>query len=292
MVSTIHNIYEGGRGLMAAYRLTNGLVDHMTIVSQAAADRFVNDGIVPKALLTVIPNGIDTERFRPVAGVRESLRRTLGLQSEFVWLAVGRFETAKDYPNMLRAFAGVRRQFPQAVLLLAGVGSLQSETESLARSLGLGTAVRFLGARRDVPELMGAADAYVMSSGWEGMPIVLLEASAAGLPVVATLVGGNREVVCDGETGFLVPPGDSDALGGAMLRLMQTSDQERRSMGHRAREHVQLHYRLERVVDRWEELYRQVLDRKGSALTANPLSARLPEGQPVGDSGRPEGSSA
>jgi len=271
MVSTIHNIYEVGPLWMAAYRLTNPLVDHMTIISQAAADRFVTEKIVPKRLLTVIPNGVDTERFRTVPdGARESVRTSLGLAQEFVWLAVGRFEIAKDYANMLRGFARVRERYPQTILLLVGRGALQAETEALAQALGLGRSVRFLGVRDDVPELMRAADGYVMSSAWEGMPIVLLEASAAGLPVVTTLVGGNHEVVLENETGFLVPPRDSDALGLAMLRLMESPEARRRSMGKRGREHVRLHYGLGRVVDRWEELYREVWARKGIAVTATP----------------------
>ena len=165
LVSTIHNTYEGGPLRMAAYRLTNGLADAMTIVSEAAFDRFVTEGIVPRELLRVIPNGVDTERFVGVApGERATLRESLGLGAEFVWLAVGRFEAAKDYPNLLRAFAGVRRQQPQAVLLLVGRGSLQAETQALAEELGLGDGVRFLGVRNDVPEVMSAADGYVKAS--------------------------------------------------------------------------------------------------------------------------------
>jgi glycosyltransferase involved in cell wall biosynthesis len=117
---------------------------------------------------------------------------------------------------------------------------------------------------------MKAADGYVMSSAWEGMPIVLLEAAAAGLPVVATLVGGNHEVVRNTETGFLVPPGDFDALGLAMQRLMEAPETQRRSMGERGREHVVRHYGLGQVVDRWEKLYRQVWARKGLAVTPSP----------------------
>jgi glycosyltransferase involved in cell wall biosynthesis len=267
MVSTIHNIYEGGRLRMAAYRLTNRLVDHVTIVSQAAADRFVRDGIVPRELLKVVPNGVNPEHFRDVpATERESLRRAMGLESEFVWLAVGRFQPAKDYPNLLRAFARVRERFPAAILLLVGQGPLQSETETLAHALGLGGQVRFLGVRQDVPDLMSVADAFVMSSAWEGMPIVLLEAAAAGLPIVATLAGGNHEVILEGESGFLVPPRDAEALGSAMLRLMELSDAQRASMGQRGRQRVRTEYGLRRVVDRWEELYREVLVRKGRGL--------------------------
>jgi glycosyltransferase involved in cell wall biosynthesis len=269
LVSTIHNIHEGGRLRMIAYRLTNALVDHMTIVSQAAFDRFVAEGIVPKEILRVVPNGVNTDRFRNLPpGVRESLRHSLGLEREFVWLAVGRFETAKDYPNMLRAFTAVRERRPESVLLLVGRGSRQEETEALARDLGLGGAVRFLGVRTDVPEVMSAADGYLMSSAWEGMPMVLLEAAAAALPIVATKVGGNEEVVRHEGTGFLVPPSDHEALGLAMLRLSELSEPERRAMGERGREHIRTTYDLERVADRWEDLYREVLARKGLTLAS------------------------
>ncbi len=267
LVSTIHNVYEGGRVRMAAYRLTNGLVDHMTIVSQAAYDRFIADGIVPAGILRLVPNGVDTARFRDVApGAREAVRRSLGLGDEFVWLAVGRFERAKDYPNMLRAFASVRARERRAVLVLVGRGSLQAETEQLVRTLGI-EGVRFAGVRTDVPEVMSAADGYVMSSAWEGMPMVLLEAAAAGLPIVSTRVGGNHEVILEGQSGLLVPPSDSDALGAAMLRLTRLPEEERRRMGARGQEHIRAHYDLARVAERWEGLYREVRARKGLVLS-------------------------
>jgi glycosyltransferase involved in cell wall biosynthesis len=269
VVSTIHNIYEGGRLRMLGYRLTNGLVDHMTIISQAAADRFIRERIVPGALLEVVPNGVDTERYRGVAaGTRERLRASLGLDREFAWLAVGRFEAAKDYPTMLRAFARVGARRPDAVLLLVGRGSLQAETQALAGSLGLEGRVRFVGTREDVPEFMTVGDGYVMSSAWEGMPMVLLEAAAAGLPIVATRVGGNQEVVQDGATGFLVPPADDEALAAAMLRLMDLPEAGRRAMGARGHDHVRQHYGLSRVVDRYESAYREVLRRKGRSAAA------------------------
>jgi glycosyltransferase involved in cell wall biosynthesis len=267
LVSTIHNINEGGRARMLAYRLSNGLVDHMTIVSEAAADRFVSEGIVPRRLLTVIPNGVDVELFRNVSSsARDTIRESVGASQLFIWLAVGRFEVAKDYPNMLQAFAMVCEREPQAVLLLVGRGSLQRETETLVRALGLGDSVRFLGVRHDIPEVMSAADAYVMSSAWEGMPMVLLEAAAASLPIVATRVGGNHEVVQEGETGFLVPPGHAEALAEKMIRMMKLSSDQRRAMGALAREHVRTEYGLVRVAEQWESLYSQVLTRKGFVL--------------------------
>jgi glycosyltransferase involved in cell wall biosynthesis len=274
LVSTIHNVYEGGPLLMAGYRLTNGLVDHMTIISQAAADRFVGERIVPGRLLTVIANGVDTDRMRilPPEG-RAALRGGMSVgDQEFVWLAVGRFEVAKDYPNMLCAFAAVREREPRAVLVIVGQGSLQAEAEALTAELGLREAVRFLGARDDVPAIMSAADGYVMSSAWEGMPMVLLEAAAAGLPIIATAVGGNGEVVRNGESGFLVPARDSEVLRAGMLRLMALPQEQRRAMGERGREHVRANYGLQRVAERWERVYWDALARKG--FTLEPSASR------------------
>lgn len=164
---------------------------------------------------------------------------------------------------MLRAFRKVQHVRPASRLFIVGQGSLRAETEELAKELGLAEAVRFLGVRNDIPQLMNAADAYVMSSAWEGMPMVLLEAAAVGLPVVATDVGGNREIVRDGYTGLLVPPRDHESLARAMVHLMSLPDAARRAMGQAARAYVEAHYGLERVVDQWEKLYRNCLRCKG-----------------------------
>jgi glycosyltransferase involved in cell wall biosynthesis len=279
LVQTIHNIYEGGPVLMACYRLTNSLVDGMTIISEAAAERFIRERIVPRELLRVVANGVDPDLYSPATvEARSEARESLRVGRGFVWLAVGRFEVAKDYPNMLRAFAEVVERRPDAVLLLAGRGSLQSDTEALARELKLESRVRFLGVRNDVPALVGAADGYLMSSAWEGLPMVLLEAASCGLPIVATQVGGTGEAVLDGVTGFLAPPADSAALSAGMLRLMELTEVERRRMGDRGREHIRKRYGLARVVQQWEDVYREASTRKG--LTAPPLAgspAPIPE---------------
>lgn len=262
VICTAHNISEGGRWRELAYRLTDVLCDLTSQVSQAGMERYIEVGAVPAGKIRVIPNGVDTERFRPNPDVRRRLRRELRLDDRFAWLAVGRFEKAKDYPNMVKAFARVVVKKPNASLLIAGQGSLRVEALRLVEDLGLAGHVHFLGLRKDVPALMNAADGYVMSSAWEGMPMVLLEAAATGLPIVATDVGGNHEVVLNGRTGFLVPPKDPQALAQAMLRLMETSEEDRARMGAAGRAHVMANYTLERVVDMWEALYGELLNRK------------------------------
>lgn len=263
LICTAHNIDEGGRWREIAYQLTDFLADLTTNVSQAAVERYIRVGAVPKGKIRHVPNGIDTAKFKPDEVVVKRLRNELGINDCFVWLAVGRFEEAKDYPNMLQAFKMVVDKKQDTLLLLAGQGSLLEETRKLANELDLEDKVQFLGVRRDVPDLMNAADAYVMSSAWEGMPMVLLEAEACGLPVVATEVGGNGEVILNNKSGYVVPPGDSEALAAAMMKMMALSEVERRAMGRAGRAHIEANYSLERVVDQWEELYRQLLQRKG-----------------------------
>lgn len=268
LVCTAHSIDERGRkgsGRLREflYRLTDPFCDLTTQVSQAGLERYVRIGTVPRHKIRYIPNGVDTERFKSDLEARLRSRQELRLEEAFVWLAVGRFDVEKDYPNMLRAFAQVVKKQCETFLLIAGDGPLRPAVEELARDLGLKDHVQFLGIRRDIPDLMNAADAYIMSSIWEGMPMVLLEASATELPIVATNVGGNREVVLDGKTGFLVPPKDPEALAQAMLRLMSLSEEERWRMGKLARQHIEAHYSLDRVVNQWEALYRELLAKKG-----------------------------
>lgn len=262
LICTAHSTYESPDGVTDlrevtwrewAYRLTDFLCNITTHISQTGRERYVRVKAVPPKKIRVIPNGVDTDRFRPDAQSRFEMRSELGLHDRFVWLAVGRFNHAKDYPNLLRAFARLSQE--SAFLLIAGQGPLKSSMESLTHDLGIAQKVRFLGLRQDIPCLMNAADAYVMSSFYEGLPMVLLEASASGLPVVATDVGGNRELVLNEQTGYLVPPRDPESLSVAMQRLMALSPEERGQLGVRGRERVLALYSLDSVVNQWEHLY-------------------------------------
>jgi glycosyltransferase involved in cell wall biosynthesis len=268
LVCTAQNTYESPTGVTIikeitwrewAYRLTDPLCDVTTQVSQAGLERYVRVKAVPRDKICFIPNGVDVDHFRPDAQVRLRMRAELGLQDRFAWLAVGRFEQAKDYPNLLHAFA--RLSDENAVLLIAGQGALRERMEALAHELKIAPRVYFLGLRRDIPELMNAADAYVMSSFYEGMPMVLLEAAASGLPIVATAVGGNGEVVLDSRTGFLVSAKDPSVLADAMLRLMRLPEPVRLAMGQAGRAHVEANYSFERIIAQWERLYFKLVNK-------------------------------
>lgn len=263
LICTAHNINEGGRLREMAYRLTDSLCDLTTQVSKAGLHRYVQVKAVPQNKVHFIPNGVDINRFRPDEKARKKLRHEFGITDEFVWLAVGRFEEAKDYPNMIQAFSRLVKVRPDARLFIAGQGALKTKIERLVVELGLDDAVSFLGIRKDVPELMNAADAYVMSSAWEGFPLVLLEAAAVGLPIVATDVGGNREIVLNDQSGFLVPPQDPVSLAEAMERVMALGIEARKLMGKAGRTYVVENFSFERVIKMWEELYHEILCRKG-----------------------------
>jgi glycosyltransferase involved in cell wall biosynthesis len=268
LVCTAHNTHEGGRVLMMAYRYTDWLADLTTNVSEAGVSRQIETGSARPGRVVFVPNGLNLDSFRPDPKLRQATRRELGLGDEFAWLAVGRIEEAKDYPNLVRAFSEVAGRHPQTVLMIVGRGRLEAELKAMVSATGLGARVRLLGVRSDVPALMNAADAYVMSSRWEGMPLVLQEAAAVGLPVVSTDVGGNREVVCDGVSGLLVPPDDSPALATAMQKMLVASPDQRAEMGRRGRGHIESRFGIERVLDRWEAIYQDLLTKRGGRRCA------------------------
>jgi glycosyltransferase involved in cell wall biosynthesis len=263
VISTLHSVAESRRETAGvrlrdlAYRLTDPLADMVTAVSQAVADRHRSHGAARAARLRVIPNGVDTSRYRPDQARRESARRELGIGEQFVWLAAGRLLWKKDHATLLRAFA--RR--PDEVLLIAGEGPESDRLRRQARELGVDARARFLGTREDLPALMNAADGFVLSSVVEGLPMVLLEAAASGVPAVATDAGSVRECVADGETGFVVPCSDSDALAAAMSRLVSLPGGARAQMAHAARARAVERFDTDTVIAEWERTYRELLER-------------------------------
>ena len=200
--------------------------------------------------------------FSDPTGDRLRIRDELGLApGEFLWLAIGRLWGQKDYPTLLRAFQPLANA--PARLAVAGRGPLLGELQRQAAQLGIASQVTFLGVRHDIAALLAAADGLVLSSAWEGMPNVVMEALAAATPVVATQVGGVAEVVEAGKSGFLAPSGDPNALSRAMRQLMSLSEEQRRQMGLIGRDHVADHYSLQAMADRWLALYEELLIQKG-----------------------------
>ncbi len=275
VIDTLHSSWTGPLGRRLGYRLSRWLPDHVTAVSQSVALAHLSAGLVSRRKLSVLPNGVDLEAWRPDAFGRAAVRRELGLAEEFLWLAAGRLDPVKDYPMLLCAMAAV----PQpARLLIAGAGPLHRELLDLCARLGLDRRVRFLGFVPDLTRWLRAADAFVLSSRWEGLPMGLIEAAACALPAVATDVPGSREVIEHGQTGWLTSAGHPGALAEAMTALIETPPAQRRAMGDRARRHVTGQFSLNTVLDRWERLYGDLLterSRRAASDGATTLAGRI-----------------
>jgi glycosyltransferase involved in cell wall biosynthesis len=225
---------------------------------------------VPARRLLLLPYGIrPAELETPLS--RAEARDRLGV-SGFVVGAVGRLEEQKGHGQLLAALPALAREIPDLTVLLVGDGRRRQALVAQARDLGVAGQVRFLGTRRDLPEIYRALDVFVQPSLWEGLPLALLKAMGAGLPVVATRVSGALEVIDDGVNGRLVNPGDPPDLARAILELYQQPE-DRARLGEAARGTVLAHYSQEAMLGRLESLYLELLqDRRpnGAAGTASP----------------------
>ncbi|CAN5601356.1 N-acetyl-alpha-D-glucosaminyl L-malate synthase BshA [soil metagenome] len=207
--------------------------------------------------IEIIENGIEVDRYGPAVD-KDALKATLGLDSSRRYLIhVARHHPVKDQPMLLKGFAAAVADLPKVDLLMVGDGPLRGELEQLASTLRIVDRVKFLGIRKDIPELLRAADAFALTSVSEAASLTLLEAMATGLPVIVTAVGGNPEIVRDEVDGLLVPRGDSAACGVAIKRLFQNAELSQR-LGASSRQRVLQQYRLEQTITAYAELYRRL----------------------------------
>lgn len=236
------------------YRMALGRTAAAAIVSDCARRWFVGEGIVPERKAHTIPNGIPVATPGPDA--RERALEALALPPGPLRIGiVGRLMPVKDHATLLGALVHVREAIPDAELVVIGGGDLRAKLEALAASLGLGAAVHFCGDRSNVPSLLPAFDIFALSSRSEGYSIALLEACAAGLPIVATDVGGNGEIVRPEANGLLVPPGDAKALAAALVR-MGREPAWRAALGRTGQAWVCANGTVEAMARRYLELYR------------------------------------
>jgi glycosyltransferase involved in cell wall biosynthesis len=212
---------------------------------------------VPAHKLKTIPNGVDMEPFREPA---PSLRREFGGGSERLVGFVGRLVPDKGGALLLSAAEAVLAVFPNVKFVFAGDGPSRAEWEALAASLGIASQVVFAGRREDMPAVYASLDMVVLPSFKEAMPMCLLEAMAAAIPVVATAVGAIPKVIVPGVTGLLCEPGDANALSMAILRLLRDPELGR-AMGRHGRAHVARNFAAEVVGRRYIGLYQEALNR-------------------------------
>jgi sugar transferase (PEP-CTERM/EpsH1 system associated) len=238
------------------YRQSLRFTDYAVAVCEAARQRFAADGMRPRRALLAVPNGIRLERFRPADDVaRQALVAELGLPpGSRIIGTVGRLQPVKDHALLLRAFAKVRMQVPEAALVIVGDGPLRAALEAQAEQAGLSDAVRFMGDRHDVPRLLTGMEVFALSSASEGYSVALLEACASSLPIVATDVGGNREIVRHGINGRLVPSGDTAAIATALIALLRGGEQAA-AMGRAGYAWAQAEASFRTMAERYHGLY-------------------------------------
>jgi glycosyltransferase involved in cell wall biosynthesis len=242
-------------------RLFNHFTDLSFAVSELVGNYVQRQCWTDPARIKVLYNGVDPALYQGKS-VAAKVRQELGLPPDrpVVGLVARLDHRAKGHLELLEALSILKDRHTIHALMVGG-GRRQEEMQQLAVSLGLGEVVHFLGNRRDVPDLLAAMDIFVLPSHSEGVSLAVLEAMAAGLPVIVSEVGGLPEIVQQGETGLLIPPKDPEALAQSLARVLEDPGLAQ-SLGQKAREHVQEKYSLERLAQEVNAAYDELVQRK------------------------------
>ena len=233
--------------------------DRVVAVGQAVRSALVRNEGIPQRRIEVIYNGIDVAAFASRPADAAEVRCELGLDGgDVVVIQVARLDYLKDHPTALRAIHQASSQCDRVRLLVVGDGPERPRIETEIARLGIANHVRMLGLRQDVLRLLWASDIFLLSSISEGIPVTIIEAMAAGLPVVATTVGGVPELVLDGQTGLLAPAGDYQRLGDSIVRLAQ-APQLRAEMGSAGRRRACEMFSQEKMHGAYLSCYEEML---------------------------------
>jgi len=259
VVATVHNIYSRVKlhRCLANYILSR-LGDCVLVFSPQVKEDVLRYDRVPAARLKMLTPGVRLEEPDPRA-TREEIRGRLGV-SGFCLGNVARLEEQKGHEDLLAAVSQVCREIPGLTLLLVGDGSRRPRLQALVQELKLEQVVRFLGTRRDIPQILRALDVFVMPSRWEGIPLTLLEAMGCGLPVVSTRVGRAPEIIQDGVNGCLTPVADPEVLAQAILELYR-EPRKRHEWGEQARRTVREKYTLAHFMDQFAAIYLELYEK-------------------------------
>ncbi len=246
-----------------AFRLAHRVIANCLVVQ----DQLIREGVNPKRIIQHY-NGLNLERMKPPAGLtREAALNKFGLPQDprrFITIVANLHNPVKDHQMFLRAAAQVRSRVPDAAFIIAGEGSLMPELRELADSVGIAADVHFIGRCDDVASLLSVSHIGVLSSKAEGFANAILEYMAAGLPVVATDVGGVREAIMEGETGYIVPSGDDTAMAKRLIQVLSDNGRAR-EMGAHAKMIVNEKFASEHHLRNTLELYDELLSHKSPA---------------------------
>jgi glycosyltransferase involved in cell wall biosynthesis len=246
---------QGWKSSFVIDRLADKCVDNMIAVSEAIARYLINDKHLSPNKISVIRTAADLSRFRLAAQPSVELKLAAGFdRDDRLVVLAGRLEPQKGHRVLLEALPEVLQQFPQVRVLFLGEGSLREGLESYAAGHGLAHAVRFMGFQPNPQDWFALAEFSILPSFYEGLPMTVIESLAVGRAVVATAVDGTPEIVLDGKTGLLVPPGDSAALAKSMCRLLQDPELAQK-FGRAGRDFVVANFTTEKLIRSTEALY-------------------------------------
>jgi len=252
---------KGWKSYFLIDRFAAKFVDRTIAVSHGVANYLVQQKRLAEEKISVIPTAAALPSIGPDDRSRVERKRLLGAsEADPLLLLVGRLEPQKGHRVLIDAMPSVLKEFPRAQLVLLGDGSLRPQLEQLVAHRALSENIRFVGYQRDVRPWFAAADVSVLPSFYEGLPMTVLESLAAGCPVVATAVDGTPEIVVDGETGLLVPPGDSERLAEAIGRMLRDR-QFALNTARAGREFVFETFSVEKLISRTQDFYLNVWDR-------------------------------
>jgi glycosyltransferase involved in cell wall biosynthesis len=259
LLHTVHNLaereIEPKLRWLQRYALNHGVVP-VAVAEEVAVSLGHLYGI---QRCRVISNGIPTDRYARPQIPREEWRAREGFgDKDVLFVCVARFAPQKNHALLLKAFAQGPASDPNAHLVLVGEGALREQLEQQAKNLGLASQAHFLGLRTDIPDVLAAMDAFVLSSDYEGNPLSVMEAMASGLPIVSTAAGGVRDLFESGKEGLIVQPGDVQGLANSMTSLLRNSE-ARRSLGMTAARHARENYDVSRMVQAYEGLYENLI---------------------------------
>lgn len=255
IINTIHGEEEYNGIRRQLYKLTDGLANCTVACGKILYDQAIAYGICNKKKLKYICNGLDTDEYVFDEIIRESIRSEYNLTNSFVWMTVARLSEVKNQRYLIREFSRVLDSQMNTKLVLVGEGPLKQELVNLTKDLHLENDILFLGQRDDVKHLLCAADAFVLSSVHEGLPLSMQEAGAVGMPLVSTDVGGCNEIIDEGVNGFLCESNRDNSLAEAMLRVMACDSEKINEMRKTSRTIVREKFDISTVMKQWRELY-------------------------------------
>ena len=263
IVGSVHNVYNA-RDKKLNRRILNRYLgiftDRVVAVSEEVKKEIVRYDSVPENKVAVIYNGVDRKRFVDIDA--QSIRSEFHIpKSTPVIGTVGRFFPQKGQKYLLEAVAKVRNNFPHIAVFVIGDGSLKEELQDHTKNLNIEQNIIFTGVRRDIPALLAAMDIFIFPSLWEGFGNALVEAMAAGKPIIATDIPSVREILDSGKSGIVVPPANSEAIAQS-LELLLSDRALAENLGNAARERALSSFTIDSTVRRYSSLYRSILEQK------------------------------